>query len=861
MAKESVPYHFVPVDPKLTILDTPVFHDIQTDGPDSWSGEIDCTMTALTPLICGHFQYSFKELPKEVKNSLKKQLQITFEDEKKVLEPLMLPSENNPHEPGRVVIPGSSIKGMIRNSLQALLSAPMERVNERRFTFRPNLKDSVNMRPAVVSGVTKLSDGTADISITQGSDINELIFISPESYPVFENWLKTALLVPKDFSFKHTENIPLNKIPPVTTIPSGSRINDVRIEKQFFQNGGRKNKLVLGDDWRLSQDYCLARYHGGLTGDGTLASFFKLQQDRKFNSKAMRVNPNTLGYRWVLFPCKSTSFPISSKKALWQEFQETLKILKCEEFGHLKDHPLLEKSQIDEVENRLNEFIDSFPRVGDFLLLERDPKTGLLIGIGHHFRFRRKYRDSIHKTPDCQNNVFPRKILSTFPEEQQINKNIPSAPDQLTCARNLFGYVSEKEKYSPKEPTSYGIGSKDFTQLAGRISVNFAVEEIFNERSRFISSETDGFVPLRPLGSPKASAVEHYLSQEKLPLRADKGILCTYGDSPDDSSAGELRGRKFFLHQPKAASEEDCYNLLKVSKKESNDEIKKHQDEIDQLHKKQAGLARYISKPGTTFRFKLKFRDLRGWELGALIFSLFPNEVLLSSLIKNMNISLENQAPGLNKWHELIANKFHADADTDTDTDTNPNPNPNPDPDPSKRKPLFAHKIGHGRSLGLGSISIIPEKIKRLAFDKDCIPSLQEILEEAKKALHDDRNRALDCMPNLPEILKKDFEAVIMKAFADKLDKSLGLEKVNWVEKILLPWLQVHRYAGRSRFDYPSKKITRRVHGNQVQEYHIYSYHTDLRASHSERRKQEKRNENGIEFGMKELNDLDKSEN
>jgi hypothetical protein len=54
-----------------------------------------------------------------------------------------------PWDLGSVIIPGDSIKGLMRHELGALLGAPMERVSERSYSYRPNLKfpdDAKNRR-------------------------------------------------------------------------------------------------------------------------------------------------------------------------------------------------------------------------------------------------------------------------------------------------------------------------------------------------------------------------------------------------------------------------------------------------------------------------------------------------------------------------------------------------------------------------------------------------------------------------------------------------------------------------------------------------------------------------------------------
>ncbi len=41
-----------------------------------------------------------------------------------------------------------------------------------------------------------------------------------------------------------------------------------------------------------------------------------------------------------------------------------------------------------------------------------------------------------------------------------------------------------------------------------------------------------------------------YLKQSPVATKKDAGWLCTYGDHYDDNTAADLRGRKFYYHQP-----------------------------------------------------------------------------------------------------------------------------------------------------------------------------------------------------------------------------------------------------------------------------------------------------------------------
>lgn len=153
-----LPYGFVPIDSQHTLTDTPVWHD-GSSGGELLSGEILCELEALTPLLPGNARYPVEQADR------KRLQQWGFGDlpvSKQIAEPLRLAD-------GRVVIAGSALKGMIRHSLGALTAAPMERVGERHFTYRPNLdfnkggvKERYVVRPALVVAER---DGGWDIEV------------------------------------------------------------------------------------------------------------------------------------------------------------------------------------------------------------------------------------------------------------------------------------------------------------------------------------------------------------------------------------------------------------------------------------------------------------------------------------------------------------------------------------------------------------------------------------------------------------------------------------------------------------------------------------------------------------------------
>ncbi|MEK8019570.1 MAG: hypothetical protein VSS75_022070 [Candidatus Parabeggiatoa sp.] len=270
---------------------------------------------------------------------------------------------------------------------------------------------------------------------------------------------------------------------------------------------------------------------------------------------------------------------------------------------------------------------------------------------------------------------------------------------------------------------------------------------------------------LKELGEPRPSAVEFYLQQDGV-VRPDRGSLVTYGDVADEDQGGELNGRKFYLHQP-ATAELKNKNLYETS----DDEVKASN---------QASLARFVSVPETQFRFSLRFRDLRLWELGALLTTLEP-EYLLN------NIAKLPDANNLHKYATSLKNQSLQKGQK------------------PEEYPLLAHKLGHGRPLGLGSV--------RIDIDK-------KIIAESPEKM------SLDSTDLANEIVEK-AQTAFMKKLKERIEENPQLATV------LKNWLGVHQFRGQIQSAYPE-------HYDNEGEFHIYEFHTALRQRHARNRQFEK---------------------
>lgn len=135
------PYGFVALPENLTTA-PPVWHD-GTGAAGRLSGEIRFEIEALTPLLVGWERRVVGgdgDEPWPVPASIGGAGPLA--PKKPVLCPLRAPWGNRP-----VIIPGDSLKGLLRHELAALLGAPMERVAERSYSYRPN-----SLFPKVESG-------------------------------------------------------------------------------------------------------------------------------------------------------------------------------------------------------------------------------------------------------------------------------------------------------------------------------------------------------------------------------------------------------------------------------------------------------------------------------------------------------------------------------------------------------------------------------------------------------------------------------------------------------------------------------------------------------------------------------------
>lgn len=522
------PYGFVALAQELTTA-PPVWHD-GTRSQGRLSGEIRFELETLTPLLVGWERVQVGDDASDwpVPTSLPNVGPLA--NKKSVLCPLRASWGQR-----SVIVPGDSLKGLLRHELGALLGAPMERVAERSYSHRPNLKYPDQAQGRI------LEPRLARVRTNTTIDIFGTAWPVPEQVDV----LSMA----------------------------------TRNQQAYFPRRERGTRDVV----RPTQE--AEPYRGGL-GAGVRLPDAILSEDAQRRLIHTHIDVQQL----------SVEYPsVRPSSAIIDQYATTLTHLFDANDGHISArHPNIGTQQGKQWQAReaLTAGAARAFQPGDLIWVEWDTEKNCIVSLGWHYYYRWAYTDTVRK----KGGKLERHGLFPLPAERETDAE--GAPTGLSAVRRLFGYTGDNE-------SSAGIGTGDHSQLMSRVFVNSGLEVVGDndtDEQRFLKPTF-----LKVLGMPRPSAVEHYLKQPYHPQSrpSDKATLVTYGDAVGYDEPGELAGRKFYLDRPNAVAEDAS---------ETN-----RQNE-------HSTLALEASKPGRTFRFTVRFRDLDAAELAAILVALCPDQ-------------------------------------------------------------------------------------------------------------------------------------------------------------------------------------------------------------------------------------------
>lgn len=465
----KTPYSFSPIDVNKSVTDTPMWRD-GSSQEENYSGELLLSFTALTPLLVGNLQRNINQ-------------------RQSTLVPQML-------ENGQILIPGSSLNGMLRSTLSNLLQSPMsqDKVTEHHYTYRPNLGASGSKREMRAAVVLNPKNEQGEVEVLLLPDSSQVAFIQNGTY---NELIRDKL--------------------------NNNRINDTINDLEQDRNNRFRTKLQYNRGNQLDLNHQVFLYKGGIDGEGILA--------QAFNNRGQTYNQVLYPYNAYEQTLNNPDNRIALSAKLVKHYYKTQEVLANTKAGHITNsHPLVN----DENNHRIGRAISNAAQLepNQLIYVEVIKGTKQVTSFGHHYHYRWAYTSSIHeKDGEVRQEL---RLLD-------IEKTNEKQPQQLAASRLLFGYTQQDE----------ALGQGDHKRLAGRLSFNFAIEseETLNKRLQSEPKE----IQLQTLGLPRPSAVEFYLKQNKLPKE-----LRTYGDEITDPGS-DLSGRKFYQHQPDARNNANLY--------------------------------------------------------------------------------------------------------------------------------------------------------------------------------------------------------------------------------------------------------------------------------------------------------------
>jgi len=310
-AANKLPYGFVPVGDARIKRDPRI--DLGKYNRELYTGYINCSTYALNELCVGN---SHKDLG----------------NDRTAILPLMVD--------GTILISAHTLKGCIANFLAAHLKLPITRMNNHRYSFRPNnaFGSNICFGAGIVEKIN--SDGSLEVRKF------------------------------KDDKFAYTRN----------------KNKDGYYSYQVNNNKYSYLRPDMNGDYFKFYDY-----FDGLDGSGTMANLFAN------SGTTPRTPPSHKGFGVKL--SSPTDYPLSTELFLADRdtvklYTDTIDVLMDDKIGHLCDHPLTDTNDVSTIKNNLRKHLTN--KEGDLVFFEYRNGTKQILTFGKHFRYRWAYSRSLH---------------------------------------------------------------------------------------------------------------------------------------------------------------------------------------------------------------------------------------------------------------------------------------------------------------------------------------------------------------------------------------------------------------------------------------------------------------------------------
>jgi CRISPR-associated protein (TIGR03986 family) len=549
--KAIAPYNFVELPNKVVPAQVQCNSKLRDNDryySDRYTGKIICTLKTESPLYirCGLNPVDFAAF------SDKPNEELEAEQRKKKAEFFMHPSNLHP------VLPGSSLRGMLRTLVEIISFSKIERVSDQqKFFFRAVAADKDDpLSNPYKERLKNVNVGYLEFEFDKKQKQNKW-FVRPAQE--IEGQL---------FREVKEENIQ-DSLPSLILMKKASYI------PQYIQISFE----VTAESINVSEDLTRYSQQGWLVTSGNMLENMLEETTERKREELLRKKGGRK-YHYIIGEADRSARRHEISPNAIRDYRDALT-----NFQKGKEKPFKDNSK-----NRFDEKMGVLQEGLPIFYCEPQNKQPMVTLFGQSPNFRIPYSPNNDGQAASAVDFIPKEVGES---------------EQIDLANAIFGFVRGKKDKTERDATKNSKEKREQSR-AGRIFVSDAKykpgeEYKTDEDDIWITKET---ITPQILASPKPTTFQHYLVQPK-DTQAVKSELKHYGKPITETV---IRGHKLYWHKDNVSKDRIQENATEA--------------EIQEKQKQSQYTAIKPIKAGVSFEFKIQFENLTDVEMGALLWIL-----------------------------------------------------------------------------------------------------------------------------------------------------------------------------------------------------------------------------------------------
>lgn len=481
-----------------------------------------------------------------------------------------------------LAIPGSSLRGMVRNVFEAVTNSCFSILDGSRQSKHVDTSEGRSLVPAIVEEV---SSEEWTLRLLTGSTVFDLNGPAPTpDSPLYAAWLARYSPISGNKTIAENPQTPYAARKKRIEIPDGLHHGDeCHALLEFMQHPPKMSRRgeLMNQFWFWNV-IRLAKNENELTvekqGQTVEKGYLFLTNQNTENKHDERF----------FFISKNDKENLTAKlpKVVRERYNDLIKDYQKrhkDEISRRRTPDIPEKTGTDSrkaIQAAYSRFI-----LEEFYELKKDDLVYAKLKKDNHGNLI-----SIYLAPVSLPRIAHQNTIAELLQKDYAHLLICEKFNQLCPACRTFGWVHPHAPEDAETPIAYG----------GRVSFSHALLEGSPKTLR----ET---IPLAILSSPKPTTTSFYLMKKR-----QSAFEATFDIDYDDKQGAQLRGRKFYRHHGSKLNRQEFTR----PKLENGDHIRDHQNRS----------VKSVLDHGNAFVFAIQFGNLAAVELGALLWSLEMEE-------------------------------------------------------------------------------------------------------------------------------------------------------------------------------------------------------------------------------------------